>query len=502
LFAIVYVAKEHKLHALNASGMAPSGATVARLHALGYDYDPRRPGPGSGMPVYGILPVTVPGAVWGWQELLRRFGTRTFKQVLKPAIDYAENGVPVSERIASDWVLPDVVPGPDGHPVPDPDSVRAWYIDGRPPVAGEVFRNPDLAHALRLLQQHGRAAFYRGEIARAIVAKSRALGGTMTLEDLAAYRGEWAEPAASRYHGYDLFELPPPSQDWAAQEMLNILEACVPRWAPGESLRSLGPSSPRYWHFVVEAKKLAYADLFAFNGDPNFVSVPLARLLSPAYAASLCPRVDPTRAAPVPPASAPAGKGDTIVLAVADREGNMVSWVSSNYEHFGSGLTVPGYGFILHDRGALFSLDPRSPNAIAPHKRPFNTLSAGFVMHAGEPFMTLTLMGGDMQAQGHAQALLNVIDLGANVQAASDLARFHHYQVSNELALESPLFDLVGRGLAAMGHAVHSVDGAEMGGFQSVMVEPDSLPGGARAAAGRVYRAGSDHRKDGAAAGF
>jgi gamma-glutamyltranspeptidase/glutathione hydrolase len=504
LFAIVYVAKENKLHALNASGMAPSGATVARLHSLGYDADPNNPGPGSGMPEYGILPVTVPGAVWGWQELLKRFGTRTLKDVLKPAIEYAENGFPVSERIASDWLLPDAVRTASGAMAPDPDSVRAWYVDGRPPVAGEVFRNPDLAHAFRLLQRHGRAAFYRGEIAKAIVAKSDAEGGTMTLEDLAAYRGEWAEPAASHYHGFDVFELPPPSQDWAAQEMLNILEACVPRWAPGETLATLGPDSPRYWHFLVEAKKLAYADLFAHNGDPDFVTVPLTRLLSPAYAASLCGRVDPARASVAAPAGASGGRGDTIVIAVADREGNMVSWVSSNYEHFGSGLTVPGYGFVLHDRGALFSLDPKSPNALAPHKRPFNTLSAGFVMRNGAPFMTVTLMGGDMQAQGHAQALVDVIDLGANVQAASDLARFHHFQVSNELTLESPLYDLVGKALAAMGHDVRSVGGSEMGGFQSVMLN-GPLPSAADATgppALRVYRAGSDHRKDGGAVGW
>jgi gamma-glutamyltranspeptidase / glutathione hydrolase len=504
LFAIVYIAKENKLHALNASGMAPSGATIARLHSLGYDADPKDHGPGSGMPEYGILPVTVPGAVWGWQELLKRFGTRTFKDVLKPAIEYAENGFPVSERIASDWVLPDAVRTPSGAMAPDPDSVRAWYVDGRPPVAGEAFRNPDLAHALRLLQKHGRAAFYRGEIAKAIVAKSDAEGGTMTLEDLAAYRGEWAEPAASRYHGFDVFELPPPSQDWAAQEMLNILEACVPRWAPGETLATLGPAAPRYWHFLVEAKKLAYADLFAHNGDPDFVTVPLARLLSPAYAASLCSRVDPAHASGTAPVGLPGGRGDTIVIAVADREGNMVSWVSSNYEHFGSGLTVPGYGFVLHDRGALFSLDPTSPNALAPHKRPFNTLSAGFVMRDGAPFMTLTLMGGDMQAQGHAQALVDVIDLSANVQAASDLARFHHFQVSNVLTLESPLYDLVGKALKAMGHDVRSVGGGEMGGFQSVMLNGPSPPATdtAGSAALRVYRAGSDHRKDGGAVGW
>jgi gamma-glutamyltranspeptidase/glutathione hydrolase len=500
-FAIVYIAKEKKLYALNASGMAPSGATIEMLHAAGYDRDPYNYGPGSGMPVFGILPVTVPGAVWGWQEILRRFGTRTFKELLEPAIRYARDGVPISERIASDWQLPDL-PAAGYKPAgPDPDSVRAWYVAGKPPTAGTIFRNPDLAHALELLQEHGADAFYKGEIARAIVAKSTALGGTMTLADLAAYQGEWREPATTRYHGYDVYELPPPSQDWATLEMLNILQACVPRWAPGQTLATLGPRSPLYWHLLVEAKKLAYADLYHYNADPNHNAVPLERLLSPEYSSSLCARVDPNKASHLSRTGAATGKGDTIVLATADRDGNMVSWVSSNYEDFGSGITVPGYGFILHNRGALFSLDPSSPNAIAPHKRPYNTLSAGFVMRDGAPFMTLTLMGGDMQAQGHAQALVNVIDLGANVQAASDMARFFHQQVPDVLTLESSLYDVVGGALAKLGHNVKSVDGADMGGFQSIMVQPQASAAPS-ADATRVYRAGSDHRKDGAAVGW
>ncbi len=498
-FAIVYIAKEKKLYALNASGMAPTGATLEHLHALGYDPDPQNWGPGSGMPLFGILPVTVPGAVWGWQEILMRFGTRSFKDLLQPAIRYARDGVPISERIASDWLLPAVAAVGQKPTGPDPDSVRAWYVAGKPPSAGTVFRNPELAHTFELLQQHGAAAFYRGDVARAIVAKSTALGGTMTMADLASYRGEWGAPSQTRYHGFDVFELPPPSQDWAALEMLNILQTCVPEWAPGQTLATLGPRSALYWHLLVEAKKLAYADLYAHNADPHFVAVPVERLLSAGYAASQCARVDPKRASRTGRVGNDAGKGDTIVVATADREGNMVSWVSSNYYEFGSGITVPGYGFILHNRGALFSLDPKSPNSIAPHKRPFNTLSAGFVMREGAPFMTLTLMGGDMQAQGHAQALVNIIDLGANVQAASDMARFRHLQISNELTLESPLYELVGSALTTMGHELHSVDGADMGGFQAIMVQPQTPDVPAEA---RVYRGGSDHRKDGAAVGW
>jgi len=498
LFAIVYVAREHRLYVLNASGTAPTGATIAHFNALGYARDPGNWGPGSGMPVYGILPVTVPGAVWGWQELQSRFGKLTFKEALEPAAEYAERGFPISERIASDWLLPNALPLQGCCNSPDPDSVRVWYLDGKPPRAGQIFRNPELARTLRLLQRDGRDAFYRGEIAAAILAKSRSLGGTMTREDLAGYRGEWLEPAASHHRGFDIFELPPPSQAWAAQEMLSILDACVGRWVPGESLASLGPASAKYWHLLIEAKKLAYTDLFTYNADPDFVAVPLAKLLSEAHARSLCAKVDPLHAAATAAGRAE-GAGDTVVLSTADADGNMVAWVNSNYQHFGSGVTVPGYGFILHDRGALFSLDPASPNAIAPHKRPFNTLAAGFVMRGSEPVMTVTLMGGDMQAQGHAQVLLDILDLGANLQAAADMARFRHSQVGNVLALESPLYRLVGRELEAMGHRVQAINGEEVGGVQMILFQPAS---GASEGLRGFYRSGSDFRKDGQAVGW
>jgi gamma-glutamyltranspeptidase/glutathione hydrolase len=484
--------------------MAPSGATLERLNLLGYRWDPNNWGPGSGMPRYGILPVTVPASAWGWDEVLRRFGTKTLNQVLQPAIDYAENGFPVSQRIANDWHLPHALPLRNCCTELDPDSVKNWYINGKPPVAGQIFRNPDLAKTFRLLQNGGRDAFYKGEIARAIVAKSTALGGTMTLEDLAHYQGEWVEAAVSNYHGYDVFELPPPSQAWAVNETLNILEACLPKWAPGETLASLGPRSPKYWHLMVEAKKLAYQDLYAFNADPNFSKIPLDRLLSKPYATSLCDKVDPDKASATGPRpGTDLAAGDTIVLSTADHEGNMVSWVNSNLSHFGSGVTVPGYGFILNNRGWLFTLNAASPNVIAPHKRPYSTLAAGFVMKEKQPLMTILLMGGDMQAQGHAQALVNVLDLGANLQAASDMARFRHNQVPNMLSLESELYNLVGTQLRQMGHTVGSINGEEVGGFQSIMFVPiaDILTAGRSGLRG-YYRAGSDHRKDGQAVGW
>ena len=509
LFAILYIARENKLYVLNASGMAPSGQTLARMNSLGYSWNSANWGPGSGMPG-GILAVTVPGSVWGWDAVLSRFGSMTFEQTLQPAIDYAEQGFPISERIAEDWRLPRGLPPTAGDPSKcctqvDPDSIATWYIGGNPPAPGQIYRNPDLAKTFRILQQKGRDGFYKGEIARAIVAKSNALGGTMTLDDLAAYAGEWVTPATTNYLGFDVVTLPPPAQTWATGEMLNILESCVPVWAPGQTLATLGPANPQYWHLLVEAKKLAYKDLFAYNADPNFVSVPLDRLLSKSYARSLCATVTTDRATTAVPGDAD-GTGDTIVLSTADRWGNMVSWVNSNYSSFGSGLTVPGYGIILHDRGALFTLDPESPNVIAPRKRPFNTLSAGFVMRDGRPMMTVTVMGGDMQAQGIAQVLVNVLDLGANLQAASDMARFRHNQVRNVLSLESQLFALVGGPLRAMGHAVESIDGGAVGGYQAIMFTPDaSAPGAAGGGPQPIagfYRAGSDHRKDGQAAGY
>jgi gamma-glutamyltranspeptidase / glutathione hydrolase len=505
LFAVIYIAAERKVYVLNASGTAPSGATVERFNELGYHWDSKNWGPASGMPVHGILPVTVPGTVWGWQEVLRRFGTMTFKQVLEPAAQYAENGFPVSERIAHDWRLPEALPLRGCCTQLDPDSVKTWYVNGTPPKPGEIFKNPDLARTFRLLQTQGVEAFYKGAIAKAIVAKSTALGGTMTLEDLAHYHGEWVEPARTRYHDHELLELPPPSQAWAANEMLNILQACVPKWAPGKTLASMGPTSPLYWHLLVEAKKLAYADLYQYNADPDFAAVPLDRLLSDSYATSLCAKVDPAHASKPGPAGNFSMGGDTIVLSTADRQGNMVSWVNSNFDEFGSGITVPGFGFILHDRGALFTLDPKSPNVIQPHKRPFNTLSAGFLLHENMPVMTVTLMGGDMQAQGHAQLLVNILDLGANVQAAADMARFRHSQISNALGLESPLYETVGEQLAAMGHSVTSIDGGSVGGVQVIMFVPgpkgsneDSEGHGGNG----YYRAGSDFRKDGEAVGW
>jgi len=490
-FAIAWIAKEKKLVALNSSGRAPSGATVEHLAQRGFK---------ATMPLHGIDSATVPGAVNGWDALLKRAGTLTFRETLEPAVRLAEQGFGVSERIRNDWIYGATVLEKD------PDSVKTYLPGGKLPDTYSVFRNPDLARAFRLLQKEGRDAFYKGDIAKAIVAKSKALGGTLTLEDLARDQPTWESPITTRYHGFDVYEMPPNTQGFAVLEMLNILEVCGPRL--GVNLAALGPRSPAYWHLLVEAKKLAYTDLYEFNGDPAFVKIPVERLISKSYAGELCGRIDMHHA------SVPASRGDpvggTVYLTVADRYGNMVSFIYSVYDTFGSGITVPGYGFVLNDRGALFSLDPRSPNVIAPHKRPFHTLVPGFVMKDGRPLIAFGLMGGGQQAQGHEQVLVDMLDLGANPQAASDAARFAHAQATNTLSLESNLFDLVGKQLAALGHQVESANGENMGGFQAIwfVAQDRSANAGPTGAAGTgepvngVYRAASDHRKDGAAVGW
>jgi gamma-glutamyltranspeptidase / glutathione hydrolase len=491
VFVIAWVAKEKKLIALNASGRAPSGATPEHLAERGFK---------NKMPQHGIDSATVPGAVDGWDVLLKRAGTLTFKETLEPAAALAEQGFGVTERIRNDWIYGAEVLAND------PDSVKTYLVDGKLPDSYAIFRNPDLAHTFRLLQTQGRDVFYKGEIAQAIVAKSHALGGTLTLQDLADNHATWETPITTSYHGYDIYQMPPNTQGFALLEMMNILDVCVPKL--GKSLAALGPRSPEYWHLLVEAKKLAYADLYAFNGDPRFVRIPVERLISKSYAAELCGRIDPKKASTPEPKGDPVG--GTVYLTTADRWGNMVSFIYSIYDSFGSGVTVPGYGFVLNNRGALFSLDPGSPNLIEPYKRPFHTLLPGFLMKDGQPVMAFGLMGGSQQAQGQAQVLVDMIDLGANPQAASDAARFTHAQASNTLDLESNLYDLLGVKLRAMGHKVESVNGEDMGGFQAIWLNPEVPPAqntqssnatGEHPIAG-VYRAASDHRKDGEAVGW
>ena len=492
LFALVWSARDKKLYALAAAGWAPIGWTpqffTERLKV-------------KSVPNSGVNAATVPGAIAGYDALLKRFGTRGFQETFEPAARLAEEGWGLAERRHAD--LRGAVKGL----LADPDSRQTFLTGDSSPALYSVIRNPGLAKALRLIQQRGRDAFYRGEIADAIVRKVEANGGVMNHADLAEFEPEWVEPLSTNYHGYDVFQLPPPGQGFAALEMLNILEVCVPKL--GFNLATLGPADPMYWHLLVEAKKLAYADLLARNADPKFATVPVAELLSKSYAAGLCSRINPNRAAK--PGVTGGTDGGTIYLTTADRWGNMVSLIHSVFSVYGSRATVAPYGFVLHNRGSAFSLDPRSPNLVAPRKRPFHTIIAGFVMKDGQPLMTFGNMGGSVQPETHAQHMVNLIDLGMNVQMTTDAARFTHNQSGNVLSLEANLFGLVGAALKTKGHEVRSVNGGAVGGYQGILFTRDpNLPppsfDEASIAEDRpvngLYRAGSDHRKDGQAVGW
>ncbi|HZR23639.1 MAG TPA: gamma-glutamyltransferase family protein [Vicinamibacterales bacterium] len=492
LFALVYIAKDKKLYALNSAGWAPAGWTRDFFtKQLGVERVPNN----------GVNSATVPGAVSGYDALLKRFGTLGFKETLERAARLADEGWGLAERRHSD--LKSATNGLRN----DPDSKETFLVNGETPALYSIIRNPGLSKALRLIQQGGRDAFYRGPIADAIVAKVTANGGVMTKADLADFQSEWTEPISTNYHGYDIFELPPPGQGFAALEMLNVLETCVPKY--GTTLAKLGPSDPQYWHFMVEAKKLAYSDLQAKNGDPKFVAVPVKELLSKEHAASLCGKIDPDRAST--PSIKGGTDGGTIYLTTADRWGNMVSLIHSVFSVYGSRATVAPYGFVLHNRGGGFSLDPASPSVVAPHKRPFHTIIAGFVMKDGAPLMTFGNMGGSVQPETHAQHMVNLIDLGMNVQMTTDAARFTHNQNTNVLSLENNLFNLVGAALKAKGHEVRGVNGGAVGGYQGILFTVDPrmpAPEFDRRWATEdhpvngVYRAGSDHRKDGEAVGW
>ena len=492
LFALVYVAQENKLYALNSAGWAPAGWTPEFFkNDLGLD----------SVPGSGVNAATVPGAISGYDALLSRFGTLGFQETFERAARIAEEGWGQGERRHRDLVSSEQRLQNDDY------SSEIFLENGKAPDLYKILRNPDLARALRLIQKDGRDAFYRGPIGDALIARVQKGGGVMTHADLAEFESEWVEPISTNYHGFDVFQLPPPGQGWAGLEMLNILEVCAPYH--GLNLTTLGPSNPDYWHLMVEAKKLAYSDLQAYNGDPLFVDVPLEKLLDKSYAENLCSRIDMDRA------SEPSVKGGldggTIYLTTADRWGNMVSFIHSIFSVYGSGVTIPPYGMVLHNRGVAFSLDADSPNVVEPRKRPFHSIIAGFVMRNGEPLMTFGNMGGAVQPETHAQHMVNVIDHGMNLQMTTDAARFTHSQNSNRLSLEHNLYSLVGRSLEAKGHQVRSVNGGAVGGYQGILftrdpnlpvptytpesIEEDHPVNG-------IYRGGSDHRKDGGAVGW
>jgi gamma-glutamyltranspeptidase/glutathione hydrolase len=486
LFAIVWDAKTKKLYGLNASGRSPLGLGYEQLKAaLAKTATPDH------IPPRGFLPISVPGAVDGWFALHGRFGKLPMKDLLAPAIRYANEGFPVTQYIGYLWSI--------GVRNAQTDKFPGAFLDvyapgGRAPREGEIFRNPALAHTLGLIAEKGRDAFYRGEIADQIDAFMRAHGGFLRKADFERNEPTWVEPVSVNYRGYDVYELPPNSQGIAALQMLNILE--------GYDLAKMGYNSPDALHVLIEAKKLAFEDRAKFYADPAFAKIPLKGLLSKEYAAERRKLISLTKAAKTYDAGNPALKdGDTIYLCTADAEGNMVSLIQSNYRGMGSGISVPGLGFTFQDRGELFALEPGHANVYAPGKRPFQTIIPGFVMKDGQPWEAFGVMGGAMQPQGHVQVLVNQIDFGMGLQEAGDAARWQHegsseptgekmtdggtVQVESGIPYEST------RALAQRGHVIVGGIGA-FGGYQAIRWDPVN----------KVYWGASESRKDGQAAGY
>ncbi len=522
LFAIVYSAKENKLYGINGSGRSPLGlsyeqmkAELAKLHR-------------ETIPPLGMLPISVPGTVDAWAELHKKFGKLKLSDDLLPAIHYAEEGFPVTDLVAYYWAFgPRLYKGLPGA------FLETYTLDGkgRTPAKGDIFKNPGLAKTLRLIGEKGRDAFYKGEIADKIDNFMQANGGFLRKADFEKHTSTWVEPVSTSYRGYDVFEMPPNGQGIATLQILNILE--------GFDLREMGRNSPETLHAMIEAKKIAWADRAKFYADPAFAKIPLAGLLSKSYATERRKLIDPNHAAKKIEAGNPVngghassvsrttdfqsvvseqarslfaerGKdtylpdGDTIYLCTADDEGNMVSLIQSNYRGMGSGIVVPGLGFMFQDRGELFSMDPNHANVYAPGKRPFHTIIPGFIMRDGKPWEAFGVMGGGMQPQGHVQVLTNQIDFGLNVQEAGDASRWQH-EGDNEptgekmsesggyVEVESGILYETVRELRKRGHDVR-FDVGGYGGYQAIKVEMHDGQ--------RVYVGASESRKDGQAAGY
>ena len=468
LFAIVSEKTTGRLHGVNASGWAPAGLSLEFLRGKGL----------TSMPQSGIHSVTIPGAVAGWSLLLDRFGRKSFADVLSSAIAVAEEGFPVSEIVADEWAASEPVLRSD------PNATQTFLRAGRAPVAGELFRNPHLGWTYRQISEEGGDAFYRGEIARRLLSCSATHGGTIAASDLAEYEAECVDPISTRYRGWEVYELPPNGQGIAALMMLNMLELFP--------LRDHGHNSVEALHALIETKKLAYADLLRHVSDPRFAQLPIAGMLSKAYARDRAKSIDLDRASPEMPAGeVPTHVGDTTYLSVVDAEGNMVSLIQSVFGPFGSGLVPEGTGFALQSRGGLFTLDPTHPNALAGRKRPLHTIIPGF-MAQDDVRIAFGIMGGWNQSQAHAQFISNVVDHGLNIQAALEAARFTKITFTGcDVLMEDRVSERVRAGLEQKGHDIR-LQGAfssMVGGGQSVM----------RDDAARVNYGGSDPRKDGAA---
>jgi gamma-glutamyltranspeptidase/glutathione hydrolase len=478
LFALVWDSREQKLAGLNGSGRSPRRLTLSRFRELGFER----------IPSAGPLSISVPGAVDGWFELHLRFGKLPMKELLAPAIGYALEGFPVSEIIAEAWAAN--VRGLGGFP----GFAETFLLDGRAPRKGDVFRNPGLAGTLRKIAEGGRDAFYEGEVAERIESFVTRAGGYLSREDLAAHRTDWVEPVSSSYRGFEVWELPPNGQGIAALQILNLLE--------GFDVRSMGFGSAAHLHHFVEAKKLAFEDRARFYADPDFVHVPVVELISKEYAARRRGLLSPERASLELEAGDPSlGRGNTVYLATADREGTLVSLIQSNFRGMGSGVCPVGLGFGLQNRGELFSLEDGHPNVYAPEKRPFHTIIPGFITRDGKPFLSFGVMGGDAQPQVHAQIVMNLVDFDMNLQEAGDAPRALHSGSPDPTAgrmrdgglvhLETGFADATRERLSALGHRITPAPGG-FGGYQAIAI--DTATG--------VYYGASESRKDGHAAGF
>ncbi len=476
LFAIVWDAKTQKLHGLNASGRSPYELTLGYFEKNGYEK----------IPSHGPLSVSVPGCVDGWFELHKKFGKLPMNEILTPAIDYAKNGLPVSELIAHYWQSNSKILQKY------PGFEEIFMPGGKAPEKGEIFRNPYLANTLESIAKQGRDVFYKGEMAQRMVDYLREQGGFFTMKDFEDHTSEWIEPVSTNYRGYDVWELPPNGQGIAALQMLNILE--------NFDIGNMGFGSPEYMHLFIEAKKLAFEDRARFYADPDFNALPVEQLISKSYGKERAKLIDLNRAG----RSYPAGEPDTdntIYLTTADKDGNMVSLIQSNFRGMGSGMTPGKLGFVLQDRGELFTLEEGHMNVYEPHKRPFHTIIPAFITKGGEPWMSFGVMGGDMQPQGHVQIVCNIIDFGMNLQEAGDAPRIEHSGSSQPtgekmtdggtVSLETGFSYQTIRSLMEKGHNISYANGP-YGGYQAIMRDDKN----------KVYYGASESRKDGQAAGY
>ena len=479
LFAIVWIEKDRKLYGLNASGRSPYAWN--REEAKKRNFTDQ-------LPEVGPYTWSVPGCVSGWDALLARFGNWTLERTLAPAHDYAREGFVISEIIADSFSLSDRLFKNF------PNAAKTYLVNGEPPRYGQLFRNRDLASFFRILMREGSDAFYKGEIAHRIVQYSKERGGLFSLKDFENHTVTWVDPVSSNYRGYDIWEIPPNGQGIAALQILNMLEQF--------DIRSLGPNSPQQLHLFIEAKKLAFEDRALYYADLEHADVPLGRLISKDYARERARRIDPKQAATNVRAGKLDASRDTIYLCTSDKDGNMVSFIQSNYWSWGSCEVPAGLGFCLQNRGRSFSLEAEHRNRLEPHKRPFHTIIPGFVTRDGQPKCAFGVMGGDMQPQGHAQVLMNMIDFQLSPQQAGEQPRVQHFGSSHPwggrmerggaIGIEKGIEPEVVEELRKMGHEILETGTGRYGGYQAIWREDEPLR----------YFGGSDPRKDGAAVGF